>query len=262
MGRNKSSGKKRNGKRKGEEIPKKSEEEIVKNSPYTLEYWLNGVRKPQPIDETDFYNANERALEILKNVKGLKLKKDANIKLKDNKKDREYSLKWEKHPPLSGDGGYFTTFEMKPNKDDEETKVKPRTRIRNKYGLSLAIFTLGLIIIVISLFTKEGELTNKYIWFVGALLYGALSPLAKGEGMKSVKSRWNIFCYNFILDSPLWLGAIMTMSAFYKAKVFGDDIWMNIGAGLIVFFGLAGRLWLNYTVEVEKYYKGNLPSLK
>ena len=58
-------------------------------------------------------------------------------------------------------------------------------------------------------------LRNKYIWFEVALFYGVISSFAKGEGMKSAKVG-SILCYNLILDSPIWLGAIMTMSVFMK----------------------------------------------
>ncbi|MHA4090141.1 hypothetical protein [Bacillus cereus] len=267
--------KKRSGKRKGHAIPNSNKKEIVieKNSPYTLTYLLNGKPERKAINEKDFYDANERALEILKSVKDLqgKFHKRMTISLHDNEKNKEYRLKWKKHSPLSGVGGYFTTFEIN-SKVVKEEEVKSSTHIINKYGLTFAVFVLGFVIILISWFLKEADflredfvkqeiLSNKYIWLLLTLLYGAILPVAKGEGMKSVKGRGDIFCYTFILDSPIWLGAIMTMGVFYDDKAFGDNIWINIGAGLIVFILLVGRLWLNYKLEEEKYYKENLPSL-
>ncbi|BCC09524.1 hypothetical protein [Bacillus anthracis] len=42
-------------------------------------------------------------------------------------------------------------------------------------------------------FFKEDMLRNKYIWFEVALFYGVISSFAKGEGMKSAKSRGVFF---------------------------------------------------------------------
>ncbi|WP_262739013.1 hypothetical protein [Bacillus pacificus] len=199
-------------------------------------------------------------------MKGLKLKKEASIKLVDNRRTLEYSLKWKKHPPLSGDGGYFTNFELESQEDEKETEVKPRTRLIRKFGIPLTVFTFGMLIILIPWFLdliglseeeffKEQMLINKYYWFVAALVYGSISSLAKAEGMKSAKSRKSILCYNFILDSPIWLGAIMTMSVFYETNAFGDEIYKKIGAGLLVFIFLLLRLGINYKAELDKYYK-------
>ncbi|BCC09523.1 MULTISPECIES: hypothetical protein [Bacillus cereus group] len=68
--------------------------ELVKNSPYYVKYCLNGDKKYEPINETNFYDASERALEILKNEKNLKLKRDVRIKLVDNRKGIKYSSEW------------------------------------------------------------------------------------------------------------------------------------------------------------------------
>ncbi|AKR13187.1 hypothetical protein ACW0JX_29245 (plasmid) [Bacillus sp. C-3-6] len=256
----------RNEERKGGKVPKITKLERVKNSPYYVEYWLNGEVELKPINETNYYDACERAFEILKNEKDLKLKKDASIKLVDNRKTLEYSLKWKKHPPLSGDGGYFTNFELGSQEDKKETEVKPETHFIRKYGIPLTVFAFGMLMILIPWFLnviglseeeffKEEMLKNKYYWFVVALFYGIVSSFAKAEGMKSAKSRGSILYYNFILDSPIWLGAIMTMSVFYETNAFGDKICMKIGAGLIVFILLVFRLAINYTTEVDKYYK-------
>ncbi|PEL85526.1 hypothetical protein [Bacillus wiedmannii] len=259
--------KKRNKERKGAKVPKKTKMERVKNSPYYVEYWLNGEVELKPINETNYYDACERAFDILKTEKDLKLKRDESIKLVDNRRKLDYRLKWKKHPPLSGDGGYFTNFELEESQEDKkETEVKPVTHFKVKYGLPLTVFAFGMLMILIPWFLnviglsqeeffKKEMLKNKYLWFVVVLIYGIVSTFAKAEGMKSAKSRGSILCYNFILDSPIWLGAIMTMSVFYETNAFGDKICMRIGAGLIIFILLVLRLGINYTTEVDKYYK-------
>ncbi|AJG56673.1 hypothetical protein [Bacillus cereus] len=258
--------KKRNRERKGGKVRKITKLERVKNSPYYVEYWLNGEVECQAINETNYYDACVKAFEILKNEKDLKLKRDATIKLVDNRRELEYSLKWKKHPPLSGDGGYFTNFEPESQEDEREVDVKPKTHFKRKYGISLTVFLFGMLMILIPWFLnviglseeeffKEQMLINKYYWFVTALVYGSVSSYAKAEGMKSAKSRTSILCYNFILDSPIWLGAIMTMSVFYETNAFGDEIYKKIAAGLLVFIFLVLRLGINYTAELNKYYK-------
>lgn len=258
--------KKRNEDKKGGKVPKKTKLERVKNSPYYVEYWLNGEVELKAINKTNYYDACEKAIEILKNENDLKIKRDATIRLVDNRGELEYSLKWKKHPPLSGDGGYFTNFEPESQEDEKEIEVKPRTHLIRKYGIPVIVFVFGMLMILIPWFLnviglseeeffKEQMLINKYYWFVAALVYGGISSFAKAEGMKSAKSRTSIFCYNFILDSPIWLGAIMTMSVFYETNAFGDKICMKIGAGLLVFFFLVLRLAINYKTELDKYYK-------
>lgn len=264
MGKNKKRkrNKNRNKQREGDEIPKIIKRDIEKNSPYTLMYPLNDKTEYKGINEKGFYAANERALEILKNEKGLqgKFKRGMTIILIDNKTEDKYPLKWEKHPPLSGAGGYFTTFEMELNKSEKE-KVKSNSKFAMKYGLTLSVFGLGIIMFIGLWFFKNESPQNKFIWLLGSLLYGALISIPKNECMKDVKSRWDIVWYNSVLDSPLWLGAIITMMGFYKVNAFGTCIFINITAGFGVLFFFVARFVLNFRMEEDKYFKGNLPSL-
>ncbi|MGR9632779.1 amino acid transporter [Bacillus cereus] len=198
----------RNKQKKGDEFSKIREREIANKSPYTLSYPLNDKTEYKGIDETGFYKANEKALEILRNERGLqgKFKENMTITLIDNRvKDKKYSLKWEKHRPLSGAGGYFTTFELELNKS-EKKKIKLDSKFVLKYGLTLGVFALGIIIFIGLWLLKSESPQNKFIWLLVSLMYGALIFIPKNECMKDVKSRWDIVWYNSMLDSPLWLG--------------------------------------------------------
>ncbi|MFB2548701.1 amino acid transporter [Bacillus cereus group sp. MYBK163-2] len=252
----------KNKQKKEDGIPKISDRDTAKISPYTLSYPLNGKMEYKGINEKGFYKANEKALEILRHEKGLqgKFKKDMNITLINNRvENEEYSLKWEKHSPLSGVGGYFKTFEMKLNKSEKE-KIKSDSKFAVKYGLTLSVFVLGIIMFIGLLFFKNESPQNKFIWLLGSLMYGALISIPKNECMNDVKSRWDIIWYNSVLDSPLWLGAIITMFGFYKEGAFGPCIFINILAGFGVFIFFAMRFALNFIMEEKKYFEGNLPS--
>lgn len=244
------------------EIQKESEKKCRGEGEYTLKYLVNGKPIPVEIYEKDFLKANEKALGILKKEKRLlgKFTKEMNIKLVNNKTNDVYCLKWEKNPPLSGVGGYFTTFETKLTNDEKNKMDKPRTRFWNKYGVSLGMIVVAIIILIGSFALKIDSKENKYIWFLLTLMYGALVPIAKAECMKDVKREWDIIWYNAILDSPLWLGAFITYNGFYKDKVFQESVCLNILAALMVVCFFVLRFGLNFRFEKEKYYKENSPS--
>lgn len=56
-----------------------------------------------------------------------------NIKLLSNNSKAIYKLEWKKHPPLSGQGGCFTTFKYNTNENNKKIKSNTSFAIPMKY---------------------------------------------------------------------------------------------------------------------------------
>lgn len=224
---------------------------------HTLTYLVNGKPRRIDIKENNFYNANEKALKILKDEKALKGKftKNMNIKLRTNNSKVIYNLEWKKHPPLSGQGGYFTTFKQNPNENNK--KVKSNTSFSNTYAIPLLILFIGILAIGIHIFLdeyKNGDV--KFAWLVATLMYSAVIPLVRSNLFEKAKNNKSIFLNNILLDSPIWLGTYLTMYSFIKEGVITDTVQYIFLVVSLLFVKLA----INYGNERDKSYYDRISS--
>ncbi|PFY09791.1 amino acid transporter [Bacillus toyonensis] len=213
---------------------------------YTLTYLVNGKPRYIDIKEKSFYDANEKALNILKNEKALKGKftKNMNIKLRSNNSKAIYKLEWKKHPPLSGKGGYFTTF--KYNSNENNKKVKSNTSFSNTYAIPLFILVIGVLVFLSEY--KNGD--AKFAWLLATLAYSAVIPLVRSNLFEKAKTKKNIMLNNILLDSPIWLGTYFTMHAFIKEGIITDTAQYMFFVVSLLFVKLA----INYGNERDKSY--------
>ncbi|PET30563.1 amino acid transporter [Bacillus anthracis] len=213
---------------------------------YTLTYLLNGKPRYIDIKEKSFYDANEKALNILKNEKALKGKftKNMNIKLRSNNSKAVYKLEWKKYPPLSGQGGYFTTFKYYSNENNK--KVKSNTSFSNTYAIPLFILVIG----VLAFLTEYKNGDTKFAWLLATLAYSAVIPLVRSNLFEKAKTKKNIILNNILLDSPIWLGTYFTMHAFIKEGIITDTVQYIF----LVVSLLSVKLAINYGNERDKSY--------
>ncbi|PDZ12697.1 amino acid transporter [Bacillus pseudomycoides] len=219
---------------------------------YTLTYLVNGKPRCIDIKEKNFYDANEKALNILKNEKALKGKftKNMNIKLRSNNSKAIYNLEWKKHPPLSGQGGYFTTF--KYNSNENNKKVKSNTSFSNTYAIPLFVLVIGVLVFLIEY--KNGD--AKFAWLLATLVYSAVIPWVRSNLFEKAKIKKNIMLNNILLDSPIWLGTYFTMYAFIKEGIITDTVQYIFLVVSLLFVKLA----INYGNERDKSYYDRISS--
>ncbi|MGH0612017.1 amino acid transporter [Bacillus cereus] len=224
-------------------------------SGYTLSYTVNGKSKRINIKEKNFYTANEKALNVLKSEKTLqgKFNKDMNIKLYSNNNKDIYKLEWRKHPPLSGQGGYFTTFKHTLHKNK---KLKDNISFRNTYAIPFIILLLGAFTTFLTVI-ESNNLENRFIWLLGTLMYSAIIPLVRSNFFERAKSSMDILWNNIILDSPIWLGSFLTMYSFIK----GGIVTEKVNAIISVVFLLLVKLITSYGIEIEKKYNQKIDNL-
>ncbi|EJV57013.1 hypothetical protein [Bacillus cereus] len=219
---------------------------------HTLTYLVNGKPRRIDIKEKNFYNANEKALKILKDEKALKGKftKNMNIKLRTNNSKVIYNLEWKKHPPLSGQGGYFTTFKQNPNENNK--KVKSNISFSNTYAIPLFVLVIGVLVFLLDY--KNGD--AKFAWLMATLVYSAVIPWVRSNLFEKAKNKKNIFLNNILLDSPIWLGTYFTMDAFIKEGIITDTVQYIFLVVCLLFVKLA----INYGNERDKSYYDRISS--
>lgn len=223
---------------------------------HTLTYIVNGKPKRINIKENDFYAANEKALNILKNERELKgrFSKKMNIKLHSNKTNTNYELEWKKHPPLSGQGGYFTTFKSMQNKNEKDKNKKVNSDARIHILLLLTLIVGALTTYLTLKGNKNPEV--KFEWFMVMLVYSVGILLLKSDYFKKGKSKWDILFKNVLLESPILLGAYFTMDSFIKEDAITDKV-LYISVVVILLFV---KLAINYGNERDKNYYDRISS--
>ncbi|OUA63645.1 hypothetical protein BK786_22555 [Bacillus thuringiensis serovar thailandensis] len=227
---------------------------------YTLKYLVKGKMQRKQIKTNDFLEANEQAVGILKNEKKLvgNCNKNMNIILESNRDSNVvYQLKWNKHPILSGPGGYFSKFEQKVDKEDGNKKKKWYSVAEDSfvamYGLPLSFLFLGIIVFFGLYILKRDFPEAKLIWLVGTLIYSALLPVGRAILNKMVKSNRGILWNNIVLDTPLWLGAIMSLIALFQSMPEVANYWKCLTVLMVIFF-FGFKILLNYWNEKFKFY--------
>ncbi|MGG0515901.1 amino acid transporter [Bacillus pseudomycoides] len=173
-----------------------------------------------------------------------------NIKLRSNNSKAIYNLEWKKHPPLSGQGGYFTTF--KYNSNENNKKVKSNTSFSNTYAIPLFVLVIGVLVFLIEY--KNGD--AKFAWLLATLVYSAVIPWVRSNLFEKAKIKKNIMLNNILLDSPIWLGTYFTMYAFIKEGIITDTVQYIFLVVSLLFVKLA----INYGNERDKSYYDRISS--
>ncbi|PGH72159.1 hypothetical protein CN894_11790 [Bacillus thuringiensis] len=180
---------------------------------YILITQLKDIPPKKELEAKNFNDAQIEALEFLKQQKTLngKFNKEMNIKLMDKATETKYKLKWNKHFPLAGFGGYFSTFEYEGKKSSEPNFLET-------WCAPLLLTMLGLIVLCVHDYKKADALI-KFAWFIIMLVYSALIPFVRANFNKKAKSIRAVRFYNISIEAPVWIAAGISLVGLFNVEL-------------------------------------------